>query len=289
MVLVGGKPRHRIELPPWEIWDKHSVYEWSRQNFPELPLNLRWSKERLVRTVEAYLDTPQVRTYAQTVSPPHTQIPNHHLITTTDRPTSPHPQVVLGIRAARVPHYPPETCVAEHCSVNFNFDLVETAGWFNLATIPQGFGWSDFDPDLDESRDEDDRRFVFQGECTPRVTRESILKYPITTQLLTDDPPRTHTDDGTKYVGKKQGSPYDPFAGVSREQFRSTGAAGIPSPDPAATVATRGDGGEVNFVWERGDGASVPNRGNPGEFILIIFYTGNRIDVVSYLQTSRIF
>jgi hypothetical protein len=123
----------------------------------------------------------------------------------------------------------------------------------------------------------------------PRVTRESILKYPITTQLLTDDPPRTHTDDGTKYVGKKQGSPYDPFAGVSREQFRSTGAAGIPSPDPAATVATRGDGGEVNFVWERGDGASVPNRGNPGEFILIIFYTGNRIDVVSYLQTSRIF
>jgi hypothetical protein len=135
----------------------------------------------------------------------------------------------------------------------------------------------------------DDRRFVFQGECTPRVTRESILKYPITTQLLTDDPPRTHTDDGTKYVGKKQGSPYDPFAGVSREQFRSTGAAGIPSPDPAATVATRGDGGEVNFVWERGDGASVPNRGNPGEFILIIFYTGNRIDVVSYLQTSRIF
>ena len=72
---------------------------------------------------------------------------------------------MLGIRAARVPHYPPETCVAEHCSVNFNFDLVETAGWFNLPTIPQGFGWSDFDPDVDESADEDDRRFVFQGEC----------------------------------------------------------------------------------------------------------------------------
>jgi len=88
---------------------------------------------------------------------------------TTDRPSST-PQVVLGIRAARVPHYPPETCVAEHCSVNFNFDLVETAGWFNLPTIPQGFGWSDFDPDVDESRDEDDRGFVFQGECTPRVT-----------------------------------------------------------------------------------------------------------------------
>ena len=86
MVLVGGKPRHRIELPPWDIWDKHSVYEWSRQNFPELPLNLRWSKERLVRTVEAYLDTPQVRTYAQTVSPPHTQIPNHHLITDNRSP-----------------------------------------------------------------------------------------------------------------------------------------------------------------------------------------------------------
>jgi hypothetical protein len=86
VVLVGGKPRHRIELPPWDIWDTHSVYEWSRQNFPELPLNLRWSKERLVRTVEAYLDTPQVRTYAQTVSPFHTQIPNHHLITDNRSP-----------------------------------------------------------------------------------------------------------------------------------------------------------------------------------------------------------
>ena len=105
----------------------------------------------------------------RTQYPPHTQIPNHQPITDN---RSPHitPQVVLGIRAARVPHYPPETCVAEHCSVNFNFDLVETAGWFNLPTIPQGFGWSDFDPDVDESRDEDDRGFVFQGECTPRVT-----------------------------------------------------------------------------------------------------------------------
>ena len=80
VVLVGGKPRHRIELPPWDIWDKHSVYEWSRQNFPELPLNLRWSKERLVRTVEAYLDTPQVRTYANTVSFPYlnTQSPTNY-------------------------------------------------------------------------------------------------------------------------------------------------------------------------------------------------------------------
>ena len=80
VVLVGGKPRHRIELPPWDIWDKHSVYEWSRQNFPELPLNLRWSKERLVRTVEAYLDTPQVRTYANTVSTPYsnTQSPTNY-------------------------------------------------------------------------------------------------------------------------------------------------------------------------------------------------------------------
>ena len=72
-----------------------------------------------------------------------------------------------------MPHYPPETCVAEHCSVNFNFDLVETAGWFNLPTIPQGFGWSDFDPVVDESGDEDDRGFVFQGECTLESPFES--------------------------------------------------------------------------------------------------------------------
>ena len=200
VILVGGKPRHKVELPPWDIWDKHSVYEWSRENFPELPLNVRWSKDRLVRTVEAYLDTPQV---------------------------------VLGIRALRVPHYPPETCVAEHCSVNFNFDLIETAGWFNMHTIPQGFGWSDVDPgDRDERGDREARDFVYQTE-------------------------------GTEYVGKKAGAPYDPFAGVARERFRTDGSAGVPSPDPRATVGTRGDGGEPEFIWERGDGASVPNRGNP--------------------------
>ena len=189
-----------MELPPWDIWDKHSVYEWSRENFPELPLNVRWSKDRLVRTVEAYLDTPQV---------------------------------VLGIRALRVPHYPPETCVAEHCSVNFNFDLIETAGWFNMHTIPQGFGWSDVDPgDGDERGDREARDFVFQT-------------------------------DGTEYVGKKAGAPYDPFAGVTREQLSTGGSAGVPTPDPRASARTRGDGGEPTFIWERGDGASVPNRGNP--------------------------
>ena len=189
-----------MELPPWDIWDKHSVYEWSRENFPELPLNVRWSKDRLVRTVEAYLDTPQV---------------------------------VLGIRALRVPHYPPETCVAEHCSVNFNFDLIETAGWFNMHTIPQGFGWSDVDPgDRDERGDREARDFVFQT-------------------------------DGTEYVGKKAGAPYDPFAGVTREQLSTGGSAGVPTPDPRASARTRGDGGEPTFIWERGDGASVPNRGNP--------------------------
>ena len=176
------------------------MYEWSRENFPELPLNVRWSKDRLVRTVEAYLDTPQV---------------------------------VLGIRALRVPHYPPETCVAEHCSVNFNFDLIETAGWFNMHAIPQGFGWSDVDPgDGDERGDREARDFVFQT-------------------------------DGTEYVGKKAGAPYDPFAGVTREQLSTGGSAGVPTPDPRASARTRGDGGEPTFIWERGDGASVPNRGNP--------------------------
>jgi hypothetical protein len=60
VILMGGRPRHRLQPPPWEIWDKHAVFEWSRENFPELPLNLRWSKARLVNTVEQYLDTPQV-------------------------------------------------------------------------------------------------------------------------------------------------------------------------------------------------------------------------------------
>ena len=78
VILVGGRPRHGLEPPPWDVWDKHSAYEWCRANFPELALNPRWSKRRLVDVVEAYLDTPQV---------------------------------VLGIRAPRGgKHHPPGAC-----------------------------------------------------------------------------------------------------------------------------------------------------------------------------------
>ena len=111
-ILLGGQPRYKLQPPPWEVWDKHAIFEWSRERFPELPLNLRWSKERMVTTVEAYLDTPQV---------------------------------ALGIRARRMKHYPPETCEREHCSVNFNFDLNEHDAWINIDTIPAGLGWSSGD------------------------------------------------------------------------------------------------------------------------------------------------
>ena len=156
VILVGGRPRYGLDLPPWDVWDKHSAYEWCRANFPELALNPRWSKRRLVDVVEAYLDTPQV---------------------------------VLGIRAPRGgKHHPPGACVAEHCSVNFNFDLREDAGWVNLATTPSGFGWFS-DGDDDENARE-------RGPGWIRAV------------------------EGTEYVGKAPGAPYDPFAGNRPRGYR---------------------------------------------------------------------
>jgi hypothetical protein len=26
-ILIGGRPRHRLQPPPWEVWDKHSIFE----------------------------------------------------------------------------------------------------------------------------------------------------------------------------------------------------------------------------------------------------------------------
>lgn len=202
-ILVGGRPRYRLQPPPWDVWDKHAVFEWSRENFPELRLNLRWSKARMVTAVESYLDTPQV---------------------------------VLGVRARRVPHYPPERCDREHCSVNFNFDLNEAGGWVNLASIPAGFGWS-----ADERTGYGDPHVVWA--------------------------------DASAYVGQRPGAPYDPFEGVSPADVSSAGSSPVsggsshPPPDPRKTAAgpgrTRGDGGESAWVWERGDGARVPTRGDP--------------------------
>ena len=198
VILIGGRPRYRLTTPPWDVWDKHAVFEWSRDHFPELPLNLRWSKERLVATVETYLDTPQV---------------------------------VLSARARRMKHYPPERCDREHCSVNFNFDLNENGGWFNMRAIPAGFGWS---------------TLARTNERNPHVA----------------------WTEGTAYVGQKTGAPYDPFDGVSPlDLTRGDGyPSSVPAPDPLRTAGgsqrTRGDGGETAFVWERGDGARVPSRGD---------------------------
>ena len=210
-ILIGGRPRYRLQAPPWEVWDKHAIFEWSREHFPELPLNLRWSKERMVTTVEAYLDTPQV---------------------------------VLGIRARRMKHYPPERCDREHCSVNFNFDLNENDAWVNLATIPAGFGWS-------------------------------------TDHHAGGDNPHVAWAEGAAYAGQKPGAPYNPFDTLSPDEVSSSspsfsgGGAGASGsgypgsyspPDPRATAAgaerTRGDGGESAWTWDRGDGSRVPSRGD---------------------------
>ena len=108
--LIGGAARVGLEIPPWDAWSKTRVVEWSRSKFPELKLDARWAKARVVATVEAYLDAPQV---------------------------------TLGIKAPRARYYPPEVCLEEHCALNFAFDLHENAGWMNHPSFPAGFGWAD--------------------------------------------------------------------------------------------------------------------------------------------------
>ena len=182
-----------MDPPPWDVWDKHAAFEWSRKNFPELALNLRWSKSRIVDTVEAYLDTPQV---------------------------------VLGIRAPRVKHYPPESCYAEHCSINFNFDLHENAGWFNMPFVPAGLGWS---TDIDA------------------VNGDGVNPY-------------VYTVEGTKYVGKREGSAegYNPFDGLGLgPEDVKTEAMDAWRANPKDSRAFRADAGETSFVFESGDGAGV--------------------------------
>ena len=103
--LIGGAPRVGLEIPPWDAWSKTRVVEWSRAKFPELKLDARWAKARVVATVEAYLDAPQI---------------------------------TLGIKAPRRRYYPPEVCLEEHCALNFAFDLHEDAGWMNTPPSRRG-------------------------------------------------------------------------------------------------------------------------------------------------------
>ena len=72
-VIPPGQTEAQGGAAPVGHLGQHSVYEWSRENFRSSALNVRWSKDRLVRTGGGAFDTPQV---------------------------------VLGIRALRVPHYP---------------------------------------------------------------------------------------------------------------------------------------------------------------------------------------
>jgi len=47
-------------LPDLHSGEKEEIYNWSRETFPELKLNVRWSKQRLLHTVKSYMRTPQV-------------------------------------------------------------------------------------------------------------------------------------------------------------------------------------------------------------------------------------
>jgi hypothetical protein len=153
--LIGGVPRVGLEIPPWDAWTKTRALEWTRARFPELAVDARWSKSRLVATVEAYLDTPQI---------------------------------FLGIRAPRQRHYPPEVCLEEHCSLNFAFDIREGAGWRNYPAVRSGFGWFGSGADADsypevydairanrESRDYSNATFAEMARCFSSLT-ELLLR-----------------------------------------------------------------------------------------------------------------
>lgn len=235
VILVGGRPRHGLERPPFEVWDKHSTFEWSRRNFPELALNLRWSRERIVFAVESYLDAPQV---------------------------------FLGVKAPRGKHYPPGRCQREHCSVNFNFDLDENAGWVNLKTIPKGFRWN--------AEDEGSKLRRFGASRASDSGSNAGPNGEFAFDAWVD------AREGTRYVGAQNGThPYNPFnssgtranAGRVAEDgggegrpiaFDPSGVAAYDAAsfeamsDPWASLYGRADAGETDFVWERGDGALNP-------------------------------
>jgi len=121
VILVGGRPTYSGEVPDFVLTDKFILYDWSRAQFPELPLNIQWSKGRLVSIIEQYMATPQV-----------------FLAISTDEVAADPDRV--GIRDT------PVTCQYSECITNFNFDFREGAGWVNIPTIPSGFGWSRGNP-----------------------------------------------------------------------------------------------------------------------------------------------
>ena len=110
IILIGGLPRYKLEIPVWGTQEQ--IYNWSRENFPELRLNNQSSRSALIATVEQYLDTPQV---------------------------------FLGYKLNTTGGYPPGSCSALKCGLNFKFNLNEN-GWQNLEPILTGFQWSNDAP-----------------------------------------------------------------------------------------------------------------------------------------------
>ena len=120
IILVGGVPWYNLTLPDLlHSGEKEEIYNWSRETFPELKLNVRWSKQRLLHTVKSYMRTPQVYLGFDVLQ---------YLS-----------QVLNATRAAQ------ETfarCMGDECAMNLNVRLDELSSWVNLPTIPAGFGWT---------------------------------------------------------------------------------------------------------------------------------------------------
>ena len=111
VILIGGRPVDNVTEPDYDAMTKETLYAWSRESYPELRLNVRWTHARIRATVREYLYTPQL---------------------------------YVGIRAGKE-HATPRACVQEHCAINFNFDIVGDKEWTFLSTIPKGFGWTSND------------------------------------------------------------------------------------------------------------------------------------------------
>ena len=98
-----------VPMPNLRSMDKPAVLNWSQSLFPELPLNPRWTRDRVVGTVLAYVQTPLL---------------------------------ALAAWAPEGPGYPPVECAGERCITNFNFALGPTANWTLWPFVPAGFGWA---------------------------------------------------------------------------------------------------------------------------------------------------
>ena len=106
-------------MPDLHSGEKEEIYNWSRETFPELKLNVRWSKQRLLHTVKSYMRTPQVYLgfdVLQDLS-----------------------QVLNATSAAQERF---ARCMGDECAMNLNVRLDELSSWANLPTIPAGFGWT---------------------------------------------------------------------------------------------------------------------------------------------------